>query len=91
MLAPDFPPAWGGVGIYVYELARRMPVDVEFHVLTPLREGMDRIKVSSGDYGFLENLGDNIKIHFISRASDTFLNNANFQYACTVFSIAGTK
>jgi glycosyltransferase involved in cell wall biosynthesis len=82
MLAPEFPPAWGGVGIYVYELARRMPAEVEFHVLTPLREAIDRIRVSSDDYDFFKNLGDNVRIHFISKASDTFLYNASFQYAC---------
>ena len=81
MLAPEFPPVLGGVGVYVYELAKRMPKDIEFHVLTPLRKAIDGTKASSADY-YSSSLGDNIRVHFISVAKDTFFYNGAFQWAC---------
>lgn len=68
--------------MYVDGLARHLPADIELHVLTPLRDRMDTLNVSSRDYVHQEELRDNVKVHFISRANDTFMYNAGFQYAC---------
>ena len=37
MLAPDFVPCQGGVGVYISELIRHFPPDVNIHILTPKR------------------------------------------------------
>ena len=39
ILAPEFIPAWGGVGIYTVELVRELSKyqDLEIHVITPKR------------------------------------------------------
>lgn len=81
MLAPEFLPVWGGVGTYIVELVKHMPSSVEIHVVTPFRESIGQNKVSSNEYDFSSYFGDNVHIHFISRASDTFFYNAFFQYA----------
>jgi len=44
ILAPEFIPTWGGVGIYTVELVRELAKypDLEIHVITPRRgEGYD--------------------------------------------------
>ena len=82
MLAPEFLPVWGGVGTYIVELVRHLPKNIEIHVVTPLREGFGREKVSTLDYDFSKYFGSNVHVHFVSKAKDTFLYNASFQYAC---------
>lgn len=85
MLAPEFLPVWGGVGTYIVELVRHLPKSVEIHVVTPWRDCLGDSKVSSSDYDFSQYFGSNIRVHMISRASDTFLYNSSFQYACLKF------
>jgi glycosyltransferase involved in cell wall biosynthesis len=82
MLAPELLPVWGGVGTYIVELLRHLPSNIEIHVVTPLRESMGRESISSKDFNYAEYFGSNIHIHFISKASDTFVYNAKFQLAC---------
>jgi glycosyltransferase involved in cell wall biosynthesis len=82
MLAPEFLPIWGGVGTYIVELVRHLPRSVEIHVVTPSRERIGNVQVKTSDYDFDEYFGDNVNVHFISSASDTFFYNAAFQYAC---------
>jgi glycosyltransferase involved in cell wall biosynthesis len=80
MLAPEFPPVWGGVGTYTVELIRNLPNNIEVHVVTPMRLGFNGENFHSEE--FLQFLDKNIKIHYVSKATDTFLYNASFQYAC---------
>lgn len=82
MLAPEFLPVLGGVGTYIVELVRHLPKDIEVHVITPMREGFGTEKISTADYDFSTYFGSNIHVHFVSKASDTFVYNAKFQYAC---------
>lgn len=82
MLAPEFPPVWGGVGTYTFELTRHLPKNVEIHVLTPRRESFGRQKVLPNGINQLEHLGSNVHIHYISVAHDSFMYNAEFQIAC---------
>jgi len=63
-------------------LVRHLPKDVEVHVVTPMREGFGEEKISTSDYDFSEYFGGNVHIHFVCKASDTFVYNAKFQYAC---------
>jgi glycosyltransferase involved in cell wall biosynthesis len=82
MLAPEFLPVWGGVGTYIVELVRHLPRSIEIHVVTPFREKLGPSEVKTSDYDFGEYFGDNVHVHLISSASDTFFYNAAFQYAC---------
>ncbi len=80
MLAPEFLPVWGGVGTYIVEMARHLK-DVELHILTPKRTSFGNGKLDT-DYDMEKIFPENVHIHFVSNASDTFLYNAKFQYAC---------
>jgi glycosyltransferase involved in cell wall biosynthesis len=82
MLAPEFPPVWGGVGTYTFELTRHLPKNIDIHILTPRREGFGKQKVSMIGRNPFESLGDNVRIHYISKANNSFMYNAEFQYAC---------
>jgi len=82
MVAPEFLPVWGGVGTYVVELVRHLPEDIEVHVVTPMRESFGKEKVSTYDYDFSKYFGGNVYVHLVSKASDTFMYNADFQFAC---------
>lgn len=80
ILAPEFIPVWGGAGTYTQELVRHLPREYEIHVVTPRRKriGSDTIDVSQKEL----ELGDNIHVHYVSNATDTFVYNGEFQYAC---------
>jgi glycosyltransferase involved in cell wall biosynthesis len=82
VLAPEFLPVWGGVGTYTVELVRHLPKKIEVHVVTPRRVGIGKCKISTSDYDFSQYFGDNVKIHFASKANDTFFYNGAFQYFC---------
>jgi glycosyltransferase involved in cell wall biosynthesis len=82
MLAPEFLPVWGGVGTYTIELVRHLPKDIEVHVVTTMREGFGKERILASDYDFSQYFGSNVHVHFVCRASDTFIYNARFQYAC---------
>jgi glycosyltransferase involved in cell wall biosynthesis len=82
VLAPEFLPVWGGVGTYTVELIRHLPKNIDVHVVTPRRVSIGRSRISTCDYDFSEYFGDNVKIHFASKASDTFLYNGAFQFFC---------
>jgi glycosyltransferase involved in cell wall biosynthesis len=82
VIAPEFLPVWGGVGTYLVELVRHLPKDIEVHVVTPMRESFGGKKVSTYDYDFSEYFGDNVHVHFVCKATDTFIYNASFQLAC---------
>jgi glycosyltransferase involved in cell wall biosynthesis len=82
ILAPEFPPVWGGVGTYTYELTRHLPKTVEIHVLTPRREAFGRQKVLPIGINPIEYLGSNVHIHYVSKAYGSFTYNAEFQLAC---------
>ena len=82
MLAPEFLPVWGGVGTYIVGLVRHLPKDMEIHVVTPIREGVGKEKLSTLEYDFSRYFGKNIKIHLTSKVADTFFYNAKFQYDC---------
>jgi hypothetical protein len=80
VLAPEFLPVWGGVGTYTAELIRHLPKNIEVYVVTPRRMGIGKSKISTYDYDFSQYFGDNVRIHFASKTSDTFFHNAAFQY-----------
>jgi glycosyltransferase involved in cell wall biosynthesis len=82
ILAPEFLPLLGGVGTYIVQLVKNFPKDTTIHVVTPLRRRIGKSKVSSLDFDFSKEFGDNVKVHFVCEANDTFFYNAKFQYAC---------
>jgi glycosyltransferase involved in cell wall biosynthesis len=85
ILAPEFLPVWGGVGTYIVELVRHLPKNIEIHVVTPWRACLGSSNVSTSDYDFSEYFGSNVRVHMISKASDTFFYNFTFQYSCLKF------
>ena len=46
MLAPEFLPVWGGVGTYIVELTKHLPKNIDIHIVTPLRKGFGKEKIS---------------------------------------------
>jgi glycosyltransferase involved in cell wall biosynthesis len=82
MLAPEFIPAWGGVGTYIVELLRHLPKNVEAHVVAPIREGFGGEEKCSVENDFSRYFKSNVKVHFLCMASDTFYYNGRFQYEC---------
>jgi glycosyltransferase involved in cell wall biosynthesis len=83
IIAPEFLPVWGGVGTYTVELVRHLPKEIQIHVVTPIRESFGEAQVSTSDYNFSDYFDDNVHVHFVSKASDTFLFNASYQLACS--------
>lgn len=82
MLAPEFLPVWGGVGTYIIELVRHLPKNIQIDILTPMRRRLGKVKLSTSDYLISKYFGNNVKVHFICEANDTFIYNARFQYSC---------
>jgi glycosyltransferase involved in cell wall biosynthesis len=82
-IAPEFIPNWGGTGAYAINLMRRLPRDVEIHVVTPRRKivGDDQADWRSNEK-IQDFLGRPIMIHYLSVAQDTFFYNAQFQFEC---------
>jgi len=76
-LAPEFIPTNGGVGIYSVGLIRELSKheDVEIHVITP-RKGKGYKKKS-----IEKSFNNNIKLHWLTNAKDTFFYNLKFQLA----------
>jgi len=82
MLAPEFVPVWGGVGTYIVGLIKHLPKDTEIHIVTPMRKGFGKEQSSILGYNFSRYFDENIKIHLIGQAVDTFYYNAKFQNYC---------
>jgi glycosyltransferase involved in cell wall biosynthesis len=81
MLAPDFLPAWGGVGVYISEIANNLPNDVEVHILTPLRSQFKQNQIKENDR-INNQFHSNVHIHNIGVAKENFLYNLSFQLNC---------
>ena len=79
-LAPEFLPNWGGAGTYSIELVKYLSKKHNVHVVT-LNRKIDDGSVYD-DKRILDFFDNKIHLHTISSASDTFLYNASFQYAC---------
>ena len=81
MLAPEFLPAWGGVGVYIYEITKNMPRNVEIHILTP-----NRTRFKDNDLKNYEEIthqfSPNIHLHHLGTAKDNFFYNFSFQINC---------
>ena len=82
VIAPEFLPVLGGVGSYLIELVRHLPKEIEVHVVTPMREGIGQNKARTADYDFSEYFGPNVHPHYVCKATDTFMFNGYFQFAC---------
>lgn len=65
MVTPEFL-SWGGVGSYVVQLAKNLPPDHEVHVICLGKEGQ-------------VPQADNVTVHTLGTAKDTFMYNNQFQ------------
>jgi len=77
ILAPEFIPTWGGVGIYTVSLVKALSTysNLDIHVITPKR-GKD-YNANTIEKTFQKR----ITIHNLSVANDTFIYNFKFQLA----------
>ncbi len=80
MLTSEFCPSWGGVGTYVTELVRHLPDDVTIHVVTPKRIQFGDTAVESDQA--LERIPENICVHYLTTARDTFTHYFYLPLAC---------
>jgi L-malate glycosyltransferase len=72
IITPEFLPNWGGIGTYVYHLAKFMPSEFEIHVITLSR---DAPASSSGE----PTTSPVAQVHRIGKAKDQALYNGQFQ------------
>jgi len=82
LLASDFLPVWGGAGTYALELARNIDPCIDVHILTPLRSHFGKLRIESNLH-INDNLPDNVHVHHLGEARDTFSYNLTFQIACS--------
>ncbi len=82
MLAPEFIPVWGGVGTYIVELVKHLPKSDEIHIVAPMRQ-LNKKYINESNFDFSQYFADNVHLHFICKAKDTFFYNAAFQYFCS--------
>lgn len=83
LVAPEFIPLWGGTGSYGVQLVQNLPKEMEIHVVTlrrVLRSSNNDDVVGQPD--LIPSLTDNIHVHYISTANDTFFYNLGFQLSC---------
>jgi len=73
VLAPENSPSWGGVGSYVYNLAKNLPKDFDIHIITINRDAPDSYDKLLKD--------ENIHIYNITdvNKNNSFFYNYNFQ------------
>lgn len=79
MLTSEVYPNWGGIGTYVVELVRNME-DANVHVVTPKRTQLGNKTFDRDEE--LEKLPENVSIHYLGTAEDTFKHYLSFQVAC---------
>lgn len=84
ILTSEFLPLWGGIGSYVVGLTKNLPSDLEILIVTPFRKkfGKEGPIFSSSDYrprGDYNYFRENVRVKYISTASDTFFYNFKFQ------------
>ena len=80
-IAPEFMPLWGGTGSYSVQLLENLPTEMEIHVVTLKRVLNSRNRVA-GRSESAPSFGENVHVHYVSTASDTFFYNVRFQFSC---------
>jgi len=75
MLAPESLPSWGGVGSYTYNLISNLPDDIEIHLITIDRKGVNLEVKTIWD--------EKVNLHKIIQISsnESFFYNLKFQIA----------
>ncbi|MGZ7179263.1 MAG: glycosyltransferase family 4 protein, partial [Halobacteriota archaeon] len=79
MLTSEVYPNWGGIGTYVMELVRNLE-DATIHVVTPKRTQLGGKTFNSNEER--DKLPENVSIHYLGTAEDTFKHYLSFQLAC---------
>ena len=82
MLAPEFIPVWGGTGSYTVELVKSLPRRMNIHVVTLKRD----VGLAANSSSFNNNVDAIVKrplkVHYLTKSSETFFYNLPFQLAC---------
>ena len=82
MLAPEFIPVWGGTGSYTVELVKSLPSTMDIHVVTLKRDVGLSASSSSIDNNVDAIVKRPLKVHYLTKSSETFFYNLPFQLAC---------
>ncbi|HEX7468824.1 MAG TPA: glycosyltransferase, partial [Methanobacterium sp.] len=80
MLASDFYPVWGGTGAYINNIAGNFPKEHSLHIVTPKRVSFGKEDLKNNL--FRNELPENVHIHYLGEARDTFNYNLSFQLNC---------
>jgi glycosyltransferase involved in cell wall biosynthesis len=83
MLAPEFVPVWGGTGSYTVELVKSLPSKIDIHVVTVKRDVGVSASGPSIDNNVNAIVKRPLKVHYLTKSSETFFYNLPFQLACT--------
>lgn len=78
MVTTEFIPVRGGISIYVYEIARNLPVNYEILIVTPRRSNFTNNETFEEARRLLP---PNVDIRFITTVKNTFSSNLRFQIA----------
>lgn len=83
MLAPEYLPCRGGVGVYIAEITRHMTPDMNIHILTPQRIQRESLSIPREDIPN-QSFPNNVKVHYLGKAQDSFFYNLKFQLQCAI-------
>ena len=78
MLTSEFLPVRGGVGNYVLQVSKRMPSDIEIHLIAPNAVGAQ----TPDSRNELRALPDNVHVHLLGSSKNSFLDKLAFQIEC---------
>lgn len=81
IIAPEFLPIWGGVSSHIVELVKSLPKDIDIHVIT-LDKQIPGTNYILSEEEMKNEFDRELDIHILTKATDSFLYNAKFQYAC---------
>jgi len=79
-IAPEYFPVWGGTGSYSIQLIKNLPKNTDIHVVTLKRKIPETNDTKKNKPEAFSK--ENVHIHYISHANDTFIYNINFQLGC---------
>lgn len=81
MFTAEFIPVWGGTGSYVIELVKKLPANVNIHIVT-LRRILPNGTGKHDSQSVSSIINRPIHVHYISQTKETFFYNPFFQAAC---------
>jgi glycosyltransferase involved in cell wall biosynthesis len=81
MLTTEFLPTLGGISTYVVELCKRMPPDINVHVVTP-KSSLGQQAEAAADHAWGTTLPKNVSVHNLGKRENVFFGTFPFQVNC---------